>query len=200
MILAAGAGTRFGPGGQKLLTEWRGRPLLAHVLARVTEARSAGLIGECLVTHAPGAGGIRELARSAGCRPVAVAAAASGLGASLAAGVAALPPGDAVLIFLGDQPLVGIDTVRRLASASDPSHALVRPRYRSAPDAPGHPVLLGREHWPLAREAAGDRGLDPVLAARGLRWQTVDVPGRNPDVDTPDDLHALDPTDDASLL
>ncbi|MWC00434.1 nucleotidyltransferase family protein, partial [Agromyces sp. MMS17-SY077] len=50
--------------------------------------------------------------------------------------------------------------------ASGPlASALARATYRGLP---GHPVLLGRDHWaPLAAALHGDRGAGPYLVAQG---------------------------------
>jgi molybdenum cofactor cytidylyltransferase len=191
-VLAAGAGRRFGGEGAKLLAPWLGRALLEHVLATVVAARRAGLVQAGVVVHPPGGGAIREAALAAGLVPV--PAEGPDLSASLRSGIAALPGGDAALILLGDQPVVKLETIRALIQAAPRlTESLVRPRYREAPDVPGHPALVGRTHWPLAGEARGDRGLDPLLAARGLRWREIEVEGTNPDVDTPADLERLHP-------
>lgn len=195
MVLAAGAGRRFA-GGDKLLAPWRGAPLLCHVLAAAVAARARGLLERIVVVHAPGAGPIRDLAVAAGAVPAEAERADAGLSESLRAGLGALPDGEAAVILLGDQPAVAPETIAALIAAAGPlSHALVRPRYRSAPPAPGHPVLVGRAHWPLAAEASGDRGLDPVLARHGLTWRLVPVDGANPDIDTAADLATLEDSD-----
>lgn len=190
-MLAAGAGRRFA-GGHKLLAEWRGQPILGHVLATAHRARQQGLIDQVLVVHAPGDLPVRDLAVAAGCTPVVADRAAHGMSASLRAGVEALPPGDAVVVLLGDQPAVRVETIAALIAAGGPlSRALVRPRYASDPENPGHPVLVGRVHWPLAEAAEGDRGLEPAVRERGLTWRLVPMAGRSPDVDTITDLARL---------
>ncbi|MBA2414299.1 MAG: nucleotidyltransferase family protein, partial [Geodermatophilaceae bacterium] len=55
----------------------------------------------------------------------------------------------------------------------------------------GHPVLLGREHWPeVIRSAVGDTGARPFLRARADL--VVEVPcddiASPEDIDTPGDL------------
>jgi molybdenum cofactor cytidylyltransferase len=170
------------------------------VVETIAEARRLGLIDSALVVHAPGAEAVREAAVRAGLDAVVAAGADRGFSESLRAGFAALPEGEAALVVLGDQPAIRLETMGRLIDAARPlplSRALVRPRYRSDPAQPGHPVLVGREYWPLATEASGDRGLDPVLVARGLSWTTVEVAGANPDIDTPRDLADLPPDDSA---
>ena len=60
---------------------------------------------------------------------------------------------------------------RRLRVASSVASALARPMWpwlaRAAYDGvPGHPVLLGRDHWAgVAAAATGDRGARDYLAA-----------------------------------
>jgi CTP:molybdopterin cytidylyltransferase MocA len=53
-------------------------------------------------------------------------------------------------------------------------------------------VLLDRALWPLARDLTGDRGLGELLGSRPEAVSLVDVPGANPDVDTPADLRQLE--------
>jgi CTP:molybdopterin cytidylyltransferase MocA len=57
---------------------------------------------------------------------------------------------------------------------------------------PGHPVLLDRRTWRLARQLVGDQGLGAVLQGSRVKVLYVDVPGRNPDIDTRADLAARD--------
>jgi CTP:molybdopterin cytidylyltransferase MocA len=57
---------------------------------------------------------------------------------------------------------------------------------------PGHPVLLDRRVWPLVRTLEGDAGLAPLLRGGRVKLQLVDVPGRNPDIDTRAELAARD--------
>ncbi|WGX98307.1 NTP transferase domain-containing protein [Nocardioides sp. L-11A] len=93
---------------------------------------------------------------------------ASGMGASLAAGLEALAPRDdagAAMVHLVDLPDVTAAVVARvLAAAGEGAAALARASYDGVP---GHPVLLGRDHWSgIARSAVGDRGARTYLAAR----------------------------------
>lgn len=197
-MLAAGQGRRYGSGGNKLLANWRGRPILGHVLDTLTSARARRLIEGGVVVTPAIAPELAELARAAELMPVAVAGDERSMAVSLAAGIAALdrgpagPAPDAALIVLGDQPslsLHAIDAV--IAAAADPPTALARARYSAEPEVPGHPVLLGRRWWPVLADLRGDRGLDRLIRDRGLVWQEVRIEGANPDVDSPDDLRRL---------
>ncbi len=87
-----------------------------------------------------------------------------GMGASLRAGLAALG-GDveAVLIHLVDLPDVGAAVVRRVLERAAPG-AVARAAFHGRP---GHPVLLGRDHWQaVAAGVGGDRGARDWLAGR----------------------------------
>ena len=69
---------------------------------------------------------------------------------------------------------------------------LLRPRYAASPNLPGHPVLLDRSLWPLVDTIVGDRGLGTFLRPGESGVVLLDLPGENPDVDTPGDLHTLE--------
>ena len=71
-----------------------------------------------------------------------------------------VPPCDAVVVHLVDLPGVGPDVVRRLVCAAGSASAsrgvLLRAGYFGVP---GHPVMLGRDHWAGVIEGAtGDTG------------------------------------------
>jgi molybdenum cofactor cytidylyltransferase len=195
LILAAGQGRRFG--GNKLLTEYRGKSLLAHVLDLVAAARKGGLVSGGHVTVASEDEAIQSLCTRAGLELVLNNAAELGLSHSLELGLGALDKlapneASAALVFLGDQPMVRLDVVERLIGEYRQHRALMlRPRYRQRPDAPGHPTLLDRSIWHLARDLQGDRGIAGLLMTHSIDTAMIDVPGDNPDIDTEADLRAL---------
>lgn len=185
MVLAAGAGSRFG--GGKLLAKLGGRPVLQHVLNAIGEAG----IGDVVVVLGDGAEGIDRAINWRTERRVRNPAPAAGLASSLRIGMAAVDAAaDAVLVVLGDQPLVLPATIQALVDAPrEAARAVVLPRY--ANDQGRNPVLLRREAFGLVDEASGDRGLGPVLAAHSDLVQEVLVAGDNPDIDSGADLAAL---------
>jgi molybdenum cofactor cytidylyltransferase len=198
LVLAAGAGRRFGPAGNKLLAGWRGRPILGHVLDTLAQARAARLVGGGLVVRSPDSGPIERLCRQAGFDSVVADNAETGIAASLQAGLAALQsfpaaaPAAAALVLLGDQPTVTLAAIGAvIAEGANSPLATVRARYAAAAE-PGHPALIGRTHWGLAPDLRGDRGFDAALRARGISWTEVPLPASNPDVDTPADLARLE--------
>jgi molybdenum cofactor cytidylyltransferase len=198
LVLAAGKGLRFG--GGKLLASYRGRPLLSHVLDVVRAAVERRILkGGCAVVSAEDEDS-RALVEQAGLEAVLNDAPGQGLSRSLQLGLTALErrrTGEAyvgaALVFLADQPLVRLDVVEALVAAWRAGDAgIFRPRYATRPDTPGHPVLLNRSVWPLARQLDGDHGFASLAEHGSIRVVTLDVPGDNPDIDTPADLQALE--------
>jgi CTP:molybdopterin cytidylyltransferase MocA len=88
---------------------------------------------------------------------------ASGMSASLRAGLDAVgPDADAVLVSLVDLPDLVPGVVARVRAAAVGPGALARASYGGEP---GHPVLLGRDHWAGVLDLArGDRGARDFLA------------------------------------
>lgn len=88
-----------------------------------------------------------------------------GMASSLARGLNAVPDdAEAVVVMLVDLPDVGAAVVRRILAAPTGRlrSALVRAAYGGRP---GHPVLLGRDHWPgVLATATGDEGARHYLA------------------------------------
>jgi molybdenum cofactor cytidylyltransferase len=195
-VLAAGQAQRFG--GGKLMARFRGRPLVAHVLEVVKAARRAGLIVEACAVVPEEDEPLRSLVRQAGLLPVPNDNPALGISQSLRLGFAALAGRcegrlGAAIVLLGDQPLVSLDALEVLIQGwREGQGRLLRPRYAASPDVPGHPVLLDRSLWPLVDTIVGDQGLGTVLRPGEPGVVLLDLPGVNPDVDTPGDLHTLE--------
>jgi len=188
VILAAGAGSRFG--GGKLLADLGGRPIVRHV---VDGAVAAGLDPIVVVVPPDDALASVDLAPA---RAVENPTPQEGLSSSVRLGLRALDadatnPVDAALILLGDQPRVRPAVIATLIDAADhsPRTPFVVARY--AGDGAPNPVLARRSIWRLADELVGDRGFGPVLATHGELVRTVQVDGSNPDIDTADDLRRL---------
>jgi molybdenum cofactor cytidylyltransferase len=187
VVLAAGASSRFG--APKALATLDGRPILEHVLDAIREA-GIGRIVVVLGHHADEIeAGIEWLDEELVRNPD-----PARLSSSLAVGFAALEDRpsrpDAALVVLGDQPRTRPEVIRRLVAAwRAGDRPVVVPRYADGGGA--NPVLLASEAFDLVDEAAGDRGLGPVLAEHEDLVEAVDVDGTNPDVDTRADLLAL---------
>jgi len=189
VLLAAGDGSRLGQpkalvvvGGKSLAR--RGITLLqaggAHPVIVVTGAApldAADLIG-------PDVGPGRQSAIS-----VHNPNWRTGMGSSLAAGLAALPDDcAAAVVALADQPLVGPEAVQRLIAAHAAGAQVAVACYDGQPR---NPVLISREHWAeVADLATGDAGARPFLVAHPdlvTRIECADT-GRPDDIDTREDL------------
>ena len=138
LVLAAGGGSRFG-GPKALARTPDGEPWVA----RAVRILLAGGCDEVLVVLGAAA------AEAAGLVPaeagtVVAARWQDGMGASLAAGIAALPEADTALVSLVDLPGLPASVVERVLASGLRRDALARAVYAGRP---GHPVLLGRDHW-----------------------------------------------------
>lgn len=186
LVLAAGAGRRFG--GGKMLAELEGRPLLAHVL---DAAHEAGL-AELVVVLGADADRVRRAVDLSDARVVVNPNPARGLSSSLRLGLASLGADvDAALVLLGDQPRVDTRVVRRMASVELPPGRLFAVARHAAGGGP-NPALLVRHGWPIADALEGDAGMRRVIADHPELVLEVQTPGSNPDVDTLADLAALE--------
>jgi molybdenum cofactor cytidylyltransferase len=180
VVLAAGEGSRYtasGGSGHKLLAEFRGRPVVAWAVEHAVHAR----VGPVLVVV-----GSVDLPGSALPDTVHVVENprwADGMATSLQAALAALHDADhdAVVVGLGDQPLVDPESWRLVARATTPIAVATYDGRR------GHPVRLAAEIWPLL-PTTGDLGARHVMQERPDLVTEVPCPGCSADVDTVEDL------------
>ena len=152
LLLAAGAGRRMGT-PKALVDDWLIRGV--DVLAAAGCSPVVVVLGAALQ---------RAQALLQGL-PVIVSATAdwrNGLGASLRTGILALPAETpSAVVMLVDLPDVGEKVIRRVLEAGSGSGTLTRASYRGRP---GHPVVLGRAHWPgILATANGDVGARAYL-------------------------------------
>ncbi|OUS92925.1 NTP transferase domain-containing protein [Rhodococcus sp. NCIMB 12038] len=192
VLLAAGAGSRMGM-PKALVVGADGEPWLARAVRVLSEAGCAPTV----VVLGARADEAEDLLPDG--VPVTVGIAddwQSGLSASLRRGLevaATFDDVDAVVITLVDLPDLGADAVRRVASTpgDTPPHdtrsALRQAHYGGRP---GHPVLIGRDHWlPLRRSLTGDSGARKYLDAHGAEAVDCSDLGSGRDVDSPRELH-----------
>ena len=93
---------------------------------------------------------------------------AEGMGASLRTGLRSLVGSDedGAVVSLVDLPDLVPEVVARVIDAASGPAALARATYAGRP---GHPVLLGRDHWPgVIESAVGDQGARAYLADRDV--------------------------------
>jgi molybdenum cofactor cytidylyltransferase len=177
LILAAGAGRRFG--GAKQLAPFRGRPLLQHAVDAQLAVPALERVVVVLGAHAEEVRAAIDFGRA---EPVVCEDWEDGQAASLRCGLRALGAADGVLITLGDQPRITPRLIEAVLAAGADARAAYGGR-------PGHPVLLGRDLIGRAAELTGDHGARELLAAADVRTVEAGELGGDHDVDTPADLN-----------
>lgn len=183
LVLAAGAGRRFGAAKQLALLE--GRPLLEHALAAMASVAGLTRVAVTLGAHADA---ILARVDLHGAEPVVVPDWEEGQAASLRAGVAALAPhADAIVVTLGDQPRVDGAVIARIAAEAQGPAPAARAVYGGVP---GHPVLITRPLYPAVARLRGDAGARDLLRQAGALEIECGA-GTVLDVDTPAQLDAL---------
>ena len=150
IVLAAGAGTRYGM--PKVLAQQ------GQWLRNAVAALADGGCDDVVVIL-----GAAVVAVPAPARAVVADDWADGVSASVRAGLAAVTASDVAVLHPVDTPDVGADVVRRVLG-----HATRTGLARAAFDgAPGHPVTIAKEHWPaLLATLHGDEGARGFLALR----------------------------------
>ncbi len=182
LVLAAGRSSRMGR--PKQLAELEGRPLLEHVLATL----AAAPVDRVVVALGAHAGTILERVDLHGAEPLVVEGFQAGMGHVLARAVRTLGEPAAVLVCLGDQPLVGPEAVAALVAAwRDGAGPVVTAAYEGRH---GNPKLFDRRVLAELEGLGGDTGARELLAAHP-EWVTaveVGALGSDADVDDEDGL------------
>jgi len=182
VVLAAGASTRFG--SAKQLVRVAGRPLLHTAVTRAAEVTGNALI----VVLGSGAAQLAPLLKHT---PGSVVINQEWLASSIRAGVARVPAAcRAVMLLLADQAAVTADDLRRLAGSwrRQPQH-IAAAHYGGAC---GAPAIFPRSSFRALTELRGDTGARLLLQRNPDRVVRVPMPSAAIDVDTPEDLLALE--------
>lgn len=181
VVLAAGAGSRFGGEGSpgathKLLSVVRGRPVVA---AALESALAAGLDETWVVTGAVDLSavlpsGVRVLVNERWAEGQATSL-QTAIGAARKAGAAA------VVVGLGDQPLIPPSAWAAVAASTSPvAVATYGGRRRN-------PVRLAAGVWPLL-PSSGDEGARTLISSRPDLIEEIPCVGDPADIDTREDL------------
>ncbi len=175
-VLAAGAGSRFAGDDHKLRAEFRGRPVLAWVLDAVD---GAGFNEVFVVSGAARIDDLVAAHHTVVHNEVWAEGQATSMGVAVDAAAAA--GHDAVVIGLGDQPLVPTSAWRSVgAAAGEIVTATFAGKRRP-------PVKLSSRVWPdLVR--SGDTGARELMARRADLVRDLPCQGNPVDIDTLEDL------------
>jgi CTP:molybdopterin cytidylyltransferase MocA len=176
VVLAAGGGSRFTGATHKLLAPLRGRPVLAWAVTAPLDAGLPVLVVSGAVEVTGAIAGldvevIRNERWSEG--------QATSLGAAV--GVALARGHDAVVVGLGDQPLLTAGAWAAVAAATAPIAVATYGGRR------GQPVRLAAEVWPDL-PTTGDEGARRLLTGSAHRVREVACEGDPADIDTQEDL------------
>lgn len=184
VVLAAGLSRRFG--ASKLLVPVAGEALIRRVMRTVCDAR----VGPTHLVVGHDGDRVRAAAGDLSDTVVDNPRYRDGLGTSIAAGVASLPrEAEAVLIVLGDQPLVRADHLRLLAAAwaANPGHIAASGYSGTA----GPPVVFPRAAFAELETLDSDEGAKRLLDGERYPLRIIDAGDQALDVDTRADLDAL---------
>lgn len=181
VLLAAGAGTRFG-GGKLLHRLADGTPIAAAAAASLRPACE-----RLVAVVRPGDDYLAELLRNAGCDIVACPQAENGMGHSLAAGVLASAGASAWLVALADMPFIDVASHQAVADCLRSGASLVATQYQ---ETRGHPVGFHQMWFPQLAALTGDQGARAILGKHSVDVTLccVDDPGVVRDIDRPEDL------------
>ncbi len=176
VVLAAGASSRM-RGEDKLLRQIDGTPLLLRAVraACAASARVVVVLPVASLRHA----WLGDLPSTV------VEVDARAMSASIAAGVAACPPGP-VLLHLADMPEIGAAALDAVVDGWVGGRAKIV-RAAATDGTPGHPVAFDASLRAALERLDGDRGARGLIDAHDV--ELVRLPGRAAliDLDTPED-------------
>ena len=187
LVLAAGGSSRMGR--PKQLLDYGGQSLVRHV----TETAIAATVGPVVIVVGAEAGEVGARVRDLPVRVVHNERWETGIGSSIRAGMNDLLSGrasvTAVVIMLGDQPLVTPATIHRLIDAqAETGKPVCAAAYAGTI---GPPVLVARELFPQLLSLPEDRGAKHLWAANPHQVHPVPCPEAATDLDTPADYERL---------
>jgi len=186
VVLAAGLSSRMG--SNKLLAEWRGKPLVRWTV----ESALASEAKPVIVVTGHESAKIEAALKGLDVRVVHNLHYAAGLSASLKTGIRAAPAGiDGAIVLLGDMPEISASLINRMIAAFSPADGrsicvAVHEHKR------GNPVLWAQRFFPEIESLDGDLGARELIAAHEELVCDVEADGTVlRDIDTPDALAAL---------
>lgn len=181
ILLAAGAGTRFG-GGKLLHPLEDGAAIAAHAVRNLV---AAGL--DVLAVVRPGDFPLAELLEAEGCGVTRCPDAAQGMGVSLAHGVRMSADAGGWVVALADMPRIRAETIARVVQALMAGAAIAAPAYQGDR---GHPVAFGRRFLGDLQALSGDSGARAIVQRNQALVRVIDCddPGILLDIDRRSDL------------
>ena len=190
LLLAAGNSARMG-GQNKLLSPWRGKPLVCHAAQTVADALRGGVLQCARIVYGrdaekTAAAVARESLR---CETVFNSEYKKGIASSLQCGLRAMHSEDAdgVLVMLGDMPRVSVGDIRAVVRVfGEDNNAIVAPAFGGRR---GNPVLIPRRLFSEVMNLRGDIGARALFADNAV-CEAAAAAGVLFDIDSPADREA----------
>ena len=181
VLLAAGAGTRFG-GGKLVHPLDDGVAIAAHAARNLV---AAGL--EVLAVIRPGDFPLADILEQEGCQVAHCAESVHGMGHTLAHGVAATRDATGWVVALADMPRLKPATIEAVAASIAEGATIAVPIYGGRR---GHPVGFSSRLRDELTQLTGDSGAKSLLErhAQEIRRLEIDDPGVLLDIDSRSDL------------
>ncbi len=179
LVLAAGAGVRFGGADSKLLADLEGRPLVERSVAAACSVPALERVVAVLGSQASEVLAAVQFGRA---EPIVCDDWSTGQAASLRCGLQALDEASKVIVTLGDAPLLTSRVIALFVGEPGGTRAVYDGR-------PGHPVVLESEQIAALTSLSGDAGARDLL--RGGPVIEVGHLCNGRDVDTLEDLEAI---------
>ena len=172
-----------------LLTDPQGVPLVDVTIDRLL-ASGCERVTVVLGAEADQARGLLRERSADRCRIVVAEDWAEGMSASLRRGLSGLGGAAAAMVTLVDLPDVDVPVMARVIEQWRSDGALPDAIVRATYDGrPGHPVLIGRDHWaPLRETLSGDSGAQGYLSSRRVHEVSCEDLATGRDLDRPEDL------------
>lgn len=190
VLLAAGASTRLGQPKQLLrLPAFGSETLIDHAVGLAREAETAPIF-VVLGAHAEE---IRLEAELLDCILVRNEAWAEGMGSSLRLGISAVienaPGASGAMVLVCDQPALSVDHLRKLLDTHRGNpETIAASRYAGRP---GVPAVFPRALFPALLKLQGDKGARSILQQSRWAIHTIEFPGGELDLDSPEDVVRL---------
>jgi molybdenum cofactor cytidylyltransferase len=182
ILLCGGAGRRFGV--DKLLA---GEEPIVALAARNLRAGAGNALAVVPLRRSR----LRSVLEAEGCEVLESERTPEGMGASLAAAIAAASGAEGWIVALGDMPLVDPRTIASVRKALERGAPMAAPYDRAGRR--GHPVGFSRALRDELLELGGDVGARDLLARHAGMVERIvtDDPGIFVDIDTREDLEEL---------
>ena len=194
IILAAGASTRMG--SPKQLLPYKGRLLICHAVQQAQASQAQEVIVVLGANSESIAHALQPLTEP---RPSGSGSLSlinnprwpEGMGTSIQTGVQAAAHLDAVIITLGDQPLIGPEILNTLIAMHERTgKPIVAASYSGIA---GVPALFSKEFFEKLLQLPPAAGCKALIEAHSTQAILIDCPEGALDIDTPEDYAKANP-------